>query len=85
MGKNNNKKIRKCFELFESKYASQNLRNALKELFKWKCLSLNAYIRKIKLYIKFNFLYYEARNHLIQIFYKQRHWGQFIFCKNFLT
>ena len=64
MGKNN--KIRKCFELFESKYASQNLRNALKELFKWKCLSLNAYIRKIKLYLKFNFLYYEARNHLIQ-------------------
>ena len=41
MGENNNKKMRKYFELVESKNASQNLRNALKALFKWKCLSLN--------------------------------------------
>ena len=30
----------------------QNLRDALKTLFKWKCISLNTYIRKIKLYLK---------------------------------
>ena len=56
MGENNNKKMRKYFELVESKNASQNLRNALRALLKWKCLHLNAYIRKIKLYLKFNLI-----------------------------
>lgn len=58
MGENNNKKMRKYFELVESKNASQNLRNTLRALLKWKCLSLNAYIRKIKLYLKFNLIFY---------------------------
>lgn len=65
MGENNNKKIRKYFELVESKNASQNLRNALKALFKWKCLSLNAYIRKIKLYLKFNLIFYIMKLEII--------------------